>query len=268
MQRSSSLATRARFAALAFALALALAVPARAGQTLADRGPSRQPAGPSSKEAVAPANPRWSGGFSIGLDSDYVTEGWNQVPGAEGAFSVEGTVSFGGFTGGVWYLDSIGARYEELNLFIEYSRDVGPVTLSAGYTYLYFPADHAHTHEIAAGIELPLFDGKLAPFANLVEDVRAPGAGLWAEVGLQSELTFLDDRLSIAPYALLGIDLGYVSQETDDVNNVEIGLEISWKLIEQVRLFAHVHQSWALENLERECLGDIAWGGIGLAVEF
>ena len=32
--------------------------------------------------------------------------------------------------------------------------------------------------------------------------------------------------------------------------------------------FAHAHQSWALENLEREDLGDLTWAGIGFSIEF
>ncbi len=78
-----------------------------------------------------------------------------------------------------------------------------------------------------------------------------------------------DERVSIQPYIMLGIDYGYVSGVRRlRENDFQIGVTGSYALTEHLELFASVSRSFALSNLNAIGEGNVTWGTVGIGLAF
>lgn len=134
-----------------------------------------------------------------------------------------------------------------------------------GWTHLEFGPDSGDDDELffeliselAAGFQLSL---------NTVYSLEAEGS--FVEVALGYPLAFFDGRLVLEPYLREGFDFGYRTDAHDGLSNFQAGLEASYALDDRFNIVAFLAHSWAQEDVEREGLGDVSWGGIGLTAGF
>jgi hypothetical protein len=198
--------------------------------------------------------------FSVtGLwESKYISEGRNNLENG-GLFSVDGNAEWHGATLGVWFATGDRESYEELNLSLEYGFSAGPVDAYIGYTRLEFLEEDENDNELSAGISI---SGLPWVIPGLDYTYATEAEGGFLELSLRAEIALQEERITIEPYILEGFDCGYASEEYDGANNLQVGLDITLALTDQVRILASVAHSWAHKDVENEDLGDEFWGGV------
>ena len=211
--------------------------------------------------AESPSRPAF--GLVALLESKYVTEGRDNL-GDGGLLSVEAIAEWQGLVAGAWFATGESESYEELNLFVEYGLDLGPVGTYIGYTRLEFPEDDDSDNEITAGVEVNA-TRYLVPALDYTYSTQADGSFL--EVSIRSEIVLLDGQLLLEPYVLEGFDFGYTSPEHDGPNNLQAGIDFAIKLSDPVTLVGSIAHSWAHEDVRNDGLGDLSWASIGVAAE-
>jgi len=197
----------------------------------------------------------------------YVSEGVDNVPGSRFFFG-EIAGGYESFTLGIWYAEAFSNAYNEINLFADYAIDLDPVEIYFGVNYLYYPSDAApESWEAYTGIEWnPL--NAITLFAETFYDFDDVKGG-FIETGVVGNLPLEQISLEIQPYALLGIDYGFVSGVRRlRENNLQFGLEGDWSVTEILSFFANINHSFALRNLDNLDKGDVSWGTVGLRLDF
>ncbi len=212
---------------------------------------------------VEEEEPWWAFDTLLLWESKYISEGRDNLEDG-GLVSVESVFSAYNFSAGFWYADSYDTSYNELNLFGAYAVEFNGLTAYVGYTYLNFPDDNADDHEISAGIGYEAFP-YLMPAVEWVYSTEADGS--FIEISLASEIA-ATDYLVFTPYALLGINAGYVAGEHEGLNNFQIGLDAEWALTENIALVGYIAQTWGIDEEPGDSLSDEFWGGAGLALSF
>jgi hypothetical protein len=196
-------------------------------------------------------------------ESKYISEGRDNLEDG-GLVSVESVFSGYDFSLGFWYADSYDTSYNELNLFGAYAVEFYGVAAYAGYSYLNFPDDDADDHEISAGLAYEAFP-YLIPAVEWVYSTGADGS--FVEISLASEIP-ATDYLSFTPFALLGLNLGYVAGESEGLNNFQLGLDAELAVTENIALVGYAAHTWGLDKDPGDSLIDEFWGGAGLAFSF
>ncbi len=93
--------------------------------------------------------------------------------------------------------------------------------------------------------------------------------GGFLELGIATEIPHPVEGLELVPYAMIGFDAGFVSGTRRlNENNVIIGLEAEFEVNDVTALFAGVHHSFALSNLDDEDEGDVTWFIAGASLAF
>jgi hypothetical protein len=197
-------------------------------------------------------------------ESKYVSEGRNNLDDG-GLFSIEGVMEWKGLLGGVWFAGGDDENYKEVNVFLEYDLEMGPLDFSLGYARLESIEDHQEDNEFAAGVALKHIP-YIIPSIDYVYSTEADGGFL--EVTLQSEIAFFDERLIVEPYILQAFDFGFATESHDGRNNFQMGVGASLGLTDRFDLVGSASHSWAQTDVENEGLGDLSWGSIGLAATF
>jgi len=197
-------------------------------------------------------------------ESKYVSEGRDNLE-EGGIFSFETTAEWRQLTFGVSFVTGDSESYDELNLNIEYELELGPLEAYIGYTRLEFLENNESDNEISTGIAFKNIP-YLVPALDYTYSTESDGGFL--ELSLSSEYELIEEKLTLEPYILEGFDFGYASSEYDGPNNLQVGLEFTLALTDQVSAVGSIAHSWAHEDVENEGLGDISWGTIGLSAEF
>ncbi len=230
--------------------------------------------------------------FSVGYDSQYIFRGINILGGGLGSGATEGgslvwaDINYAkyGFTIGAWYAASInespnglGQRgtqdgtYTELDLYLSYAYDFGPVGLSAGYTYYLFPDaagpdDNTETHEFNVGIfssAIPFVTPSLTFFYDF--DLFEGG---YLEFKLASSIPVIADKLSIDPYALVSYDFEYNSN-TSDWNHFQAGITVPYKVTPNFTVSGYAAVALALDAADSVGANDYEiWGGGKISFSF
>ncbi len=229
--------------------------------------------------------------LTLAYDSQYQFRGVNILGGGlgEGATEGGGLVSLDlnynkfGFTIGGWYASSInetpnglGGRgyqdgtYTELDLYLSYAKTIGPVTLSAGYIYYFFPDAsgpdaNSDTHEFNVGISTSIIP-YVTPSLTFFYDVDLFDGG-YLEFKLASSIPVIADKLSIDPYALVSYDFEYNST-TSDWNHVQAGVNIPYHLTPNVTISAYAAVAVALDALDGAANDHEVWGGGKIGFSF
>jgi len=215
----------------------------------------------TSKEVkvVEPVESPYTINFSAAYDSSYMFRGVNVLDGATGGGSLlSADVNFQayGFTLGAWYAqsisESIGSEsYNELDIYLSYTYDFGPVALTGGYTYYLFPKSNllfadrdTDTHELNIGISTNVIPF-VTPSLFFYYDMDLFEGG-YLEFKLASSIPVIADKLSIDPYALVSYDFEYNSADSA-LNHFQAGVTVPFHVTPNVTISGYCAVSVALD---------------------
>jgi len=206
---------------------------------------------------------------SVGWFNRYVTEGIDHVPDSEFLIT-DLSIDLQVVDIGVFWAEALRDSYNEVYLSAVRGFSAGDMSLFFGVGRIEFPsgADRG-SWEVLGGAEWEI-PGIATLFAETWYDIDAVRGG-FLEAGLLREFVVppFGGRLTLEPYALLGVDYGFVSGPRRlKENNAQIGATAYWSLSARATLFAALHHSMALSNLDALDEGDVTWGGAGLAMSF
>tara|TARA_Y100000588_G_C14242178_1_gene919893 strand:- start:1771 stop:2556 length:786 start_codon:yes stop_codon:yes gene_type:complete len=200
--------------------------------------------------------------FTGAWDSKYVSEGRDNLDsGGLASVAAEWSSHFDSqdlfLTS--WYAESTDTSYTELNLGIGYGINLEEGGVNVGYTWLDFADDDESDNDISLELTTNTLEA-IDLTAAFVYSTEA--SGTWIELIASTE--FERNPFTIAPYALLGINKGYVANEYDGLNNLQLGIDISTPLNEKVSLGGYLTYIIALDDDHDETLDDIFWLGVYL----
>ncbi len=234
----------------------------------------------------------WGVEATTGWESRHVHYGVNET-GNSGAYATELGVEIGGLVLNAWNGFGLGNEFLEWDFSAGYNIELGPVFLMPGYNFRYMPGhveegDHGEEHADLAhegggeehgghghntyGNELFLAVGTTAipyvtPGANFVWDLsNLPGAFL--EFRLDGDVPVYKETLSLQPYALLGLNLGYNTTDVYGLNNFQFGAQATCRICEHLSAFTGVNYSVALKALEAVGQENVAWVNVGLSFDY
>jgi hypothetical protein len=201
--------------------------------------------------------------FVQGLwDSKYVSEGRDNLEhGGLGSVTAEWTTQSGDneLVLGAWYAEGSSAEYSELNLRLAYIIPLESVDMTLGYTWLDFAEDDFSDTEFSVEFGTSVLES-LDLLAALVYSTEA--AGTFLELVASTDIT--RNEFALTPYALLGINQGFISGEHHGLNNLQFGIEAATPLSDSLDLFGYIAYSIGLDKEPGETLDDIFWVGLGL----
>ena len=211
-----------------------------------------------------------------------------------GAYTNEVGVWINDFTLSVWNGFGTSSDFEEWDFTAGYNFDLGAVFLIPGYNLRYLPeesseedshegeaheeeegheegghADHAHK---TYGNELFVVLGTnkipyVNPSAAFIWDLNnTPGAFL--EFRLDGEIPVYKDIVTLEPYALLGVNLGYNTRTYYGWNNFQFGVEGNWQINKIISVFAGINYSVAMTALQDIDQGNEVWANVGLSFTY
>lgn len=191
-----------------------------------------------------------SAAATVGWDSIYLAEGRDDL-GDGGLYFAEFAGEAGPLAVGTWYADGTSVDYNEWNLFAELGFELAEdLDAYVGFTYLAFfeGGDKSEDREAGAGLAYRI-GNSLEAAADFVYSFEAEGS--FVELALASPLE-LADGFGVAPYALLGLDFGYRTEEYDGFNHFQVGLDAEYALGDRFAVGAYAAYAFALEDIDRE----------------
>ena len=217
--------------------------------------------------------------MNLAWDSRYVREGRTVLEDA-GIASIAADRSMPLEVGGEWhfssrYVEGIDADFAELNLSLAYGFSIKEVDLAVGYAWSAFQGhahegliipDHDqgfsivpdHEHEFAENeIELEFEFGLLDKVDIASAFIYTPEAG-GTFIELVASTDFEKEKWVFTPYVLLGLNRGYIPDEDETFNNLEIGLSATMELFDGMEATFYLANSTGLE--------DIFWTGVSLSL--
>jgi hypothetical protein len=200
--------------------------------------------------------------FHAGWDSKYVLEGRDILEdGGLGSVTLEWTTPTGDneLVLGGWYGEGISADYSELKLAAAYIIPFETVDMTLSYTWLDFAEDDFSDNELGIEFGTSVLDS-LDLIAAFVYSMDA--GGTFIELVASTEI--IQNEFALTPYALLGINQGFISGEHHGLNNLQFGIEAATPLSDSLELIGYMAYSIALDKKHGETLDDIFWVGLGL----
>lgn len=211
------------------------------------------------------------GSFALSLawDSRYVREGRTVLEDA-GIASITADRSMPLEIGGEWhfssrYVEGIDADFAELNLALGYGFSIKEVELAVGYARSAYQG-HAHEESVVAGhdhefaeneIELELEFGLFDKVDFSSAFIYSPDAG-GTFIELVASTDFEKGKWVFTPYLLFGLNRGFIPEEPETFNNLEIGLSATTELFDGVEATFYLANSTGLE--------EIFWTGVSLSL--
>lgn len=255
----------------------------------------------SGKNFKAPALdtvPRnWGANIATGWESRHIHYGINET-GNGGAYTTELGVWIGDFTASVWNGFGTSTNFEEWDFTAGYNFDLGPVFVIPGYNFRYTPSiveeGHAHEHEHEEGdhekvgheeheeegghihktygneLFVVLGTNKIpyvTPSAAFIWDLNNTPGAFW-EFCLDGEIPVYKDIVTLEPYALLGVNLGYNTRTYYGWNNFQFGLKGNWQINKIISVFAGINYSVAMTALQDIDQGNEVWANVGLSFTY
>ena len=178
----------------------------------------------------------------FGWDSRYFSEGRDSL-GGDSRFAGSYEMGWKQLTGGVWYGHSPDQRYDEMQLSLALTRNLGDVEFYGSYTHLRFPFDDLHDNEIGSGVAwsgLPL-DVELS--ADVYASMDAEG--WFAEISVARAFV-ITDEIELNLSAPFGINQGYVADGHDGSNHIALRLGLEFAPTDSFSVITHGTYSWAL----------------------
>ena len=107
----------------------------------------------------------------------------------------------------------------------------------------------------------------MTPSTAFIWDLNnTPGAFL--EFRLDGEIPVYKDIITLEPYALLGVNLGYNTRSYYGWNSFQFGLEANWQINKIISAFAGINYSLALTALQDIDQGNEVWANVGLSFTY
>lgn len=257
---------------------------------ISDREDSaRAPSSTGGKNFKAPAleadSRMWGANLATGWESRHIHYGVNEAENG-GAYTTELGVWIDDFTLSVWNGFGTSNNFQEWDFTAGYNFDLGPVFLIPGYNFRYTPGivEESHEHEEAGhgnhdesgghihttcGNELFAVLGTnkipfVTPSTAFIWDLNnTPGA--FFEFRLDGEIPVYKEIITLEPYALLGVNLGYNTRSYYGWNNFQFGLEANWQINKIISAFAGINYSLAMNALQDIDQGNEVWINVGLS---
>ena len=207
-------------------------------------------------------------GLSAGIDSRYVSEGRDNLPG-EGEVYWGRAVGHTHAVGGTVFAEVLGIEawetsYNEINLSAGYEYEVGSLSLGAALSYLDFPAIGENDFEASLSAQW-----KLAAAGGLTTEwVWSEGAGGWfGETSAFCEL-MVNQNLTLNAAVFIGANEGYVAEEHDGLNYLGVRIGAVGSITEHLQGEIYVAGIEPLNKEQGESLRDLLWVGGALTVAF
>lgn len=204
--------------------------------------------------------------LSAGYDSDYIFRGVDFGPhlawtGLDLAHEISEGVEM---NLGAWYADDFNnnGSGNELDLYTGITVDAGPVDVSLGYIYYYFPATGGlDSHEIYASIATEVAGVGVELYG--AHDTRTDGQYAALSAGYGVGITD-----SIGADFSAGISYGwdYNTANNSDFNNVDARLAFPIALTDTATLEPYIAGSWAMSHIRAS--KNAFYGGVALSVSF
>lgn len=252
--------------------------------------------GKSLKAPVAGEQPTrwWGASLETGWEGRHVHYGVDET-GNFGAYTTEVSVWIGDLSLSAWNGFGLGNAFEEWDITAGYNVDLGPVFFIPGYNFRYSPglveeehsedhADHADHHEEEHAGEEHGHDHKeygnelffvlgtnairyVTPSAAFIWDLNnTPGAFL--ELRLDGDIPVYRDIISIQPYTLLGLNLGYNTRSYYGWNNWQFGVEATWQVARHIEVFGGINYSVAMTALRDIGQDNVVWANAGVRLSY
>ena len=235
---------------------------------------------PKAPAEIAPVDDSLGFSLTAGYDSSYIFRG---VKYGDNLLSIGLTAPIKltdklTFTFAPWYGHIAGESYDELDLVATLGYDLGFGTISAGYTWYYYPFSGFNTSEPQVTFQTCLCDlgaCKINWFAGAFLDVNADGGDLFAnrggsegwyfETGLNTTIK-INDTVSLVPEARITYGENYYG--VSGFNNVLVKLGAPIALTKTATLTPYVAGSFAIDSLRGLGVDDYLIGGVSLTVTF
>ena len=204
-------------------------------------------------------------GYSLNIDlaSQYVSEGRTNTENPFLSTTIEST--FQDVTLGFFQGVAIGENLQETNFSFHYGTDLAEgLAFSIGYTHLEFTNEDASDNEVDVSLAYSFGDLWEASVVLVYSD---EAEGYFAEAAISKGID-LYKGLTITPYTLVAFDFGFVTEEFDGGNHIQVGFELAYELNASVQTYLALHRSFALEDIEREGLSGEFWANVGVTWEF
>jgi hypothetical protein len=241
----------------------------------------------------------WGVNATTGWESRHVHYGVDET-GPDGAYVNEVGVQLGDLMISAWNGLGTGNSFSEWDFTVAYNIEIGPVFIVPGYNFRYVPSyagsadDHGHDdhaeegghddeheeeeshdshvhntfgHELFIAVGTTLIP-YVIPSANLIWDLNNNNPGGFMELRLDGDVPVYEDLVSLQPYALLGLNLGYNTAEYYGWNNFQFGLQATVALNDYVSVFAGVNYSVSLEAMQQIDQDNIVWANVGLSFAY
>jgi hypothetical protein len=197
--------------------------------------------------APAPVEPCFEADVAVGVHSDYIWRG--QFLGrALLDSSVEASTSAWGldFAGGLWAgnIENNDRAADEINAWIEGSKDFGWARFTTGYIYYdFFDGSVANGHEVYFGLSKDLCWGFNASYTYFW-DVYATDNDGYNELVLGNEADVFGYTLDTT------LTTGFLF-ENNGANHITLKSGYDWEITENATLTPYLAYTWELAGLER-----------------
>lgn len=231
----------------------------------------------------------WGTEFFTGWESRHVHYGVNET-GNSGAYVNQLGLQVGDLALSAWNGFGLGNSFLEWDWSAAYRLRLGSVFLMPGYNLRYMPgreepdssheSEHGneghggeggHAHK-TFGNEIFVSLGTTAipyvtPSAVFVWDLNSDPGG-FLDLRLDADVPVYKRRVSLQPYALLGLNFGYNAPAVYGLNNAELGVQATCEICSWLSVYAGVNYSVALAALQSVGQGDVAWVNAGVRLAY
>lgn len=232
----------------------------------------------------------WGASIATGWESRHIHYGVNET-GNGGAYTTECGIWIDDLTLSVWNGFGTSTNFEEWDFTAGYNVDLGSMFVIPGYNFRYTPKTvqegHAHEHEEAGhenhdegkghihetyGNELFVVLGTnkipcVTPSTAFIWDLNNT-SGAFLEFRLEGEIPVYKEIITLEPYALLGVNLGYNTRSYYGWNNFQFGIEGNWQINKTISVFAGINYSLAMTALQDIDQGNEVWANAGLSFTY
>ena len=230
----------------------------------------------------------WTVNAYTGWDSLYMYRGVNILGNGNGIYWFGGDVGLtpwenGSFTAAVWY--ALGSyyntalhqeKYAELDVTLDYTHEFGPLALSFGYIYYYYPnspdaygnlwtsqneiyVKAAYEFAVGAATVTPsaVYFYELGPKYGEMHGI-ANGGSSYLVLRVDSSVPVYKEVVALEPYTAFGINFGFNNQWKDGNtqqrpftggNNWELGVAVPVALTSWFTVSPYVAYSYQWQNL-------------------
>lgn len=236
------------------------------------------------------SQPWFSASISTGWDSLYMFRGVNILSNdsyGSGLYWLGGDMTFkltssDFITLGIWYAVGTSTYYNEFNVFASYTKTIGKLSLSTGYTYYLLWPGNATSHELNVGaaydfdLEFMTLTPSITYYFNLGPGLSnggfTPVASSYLDLRLDGSIpVYNEGAISIDPWIAYGTNFSYNSNNSghffNGANSLQIGISIPIQITESIGVSVYGAYSYAFNDLAITKPSTF-WGGVSIDFSF